>query len=84
MCFSVLETFYFLHSLVKSWYKLLAVADSSISTLKPPQRGGGKGGGKKKKEKRDFQDVLSVLSNEQNTQNMETSQSFIPSTDLQS
>lgn len=40
--------------------------------------------GKKWGKKKDFQDVLSVLSNEQNTQDMETSQSFIPSTDLQS
>lgn len=76
--FQILEAFYFLHSVVKSWYKLLADAYSSISTLKSPWREGETG------EKKDFQDVLSVLSNEQNTQDMETSQSFIPSTDLQS
>lgn len=77
--FQFLEAFYFIRSVVKGWYKLLADADSSVSTLKSPCRGGEKGGKKK-----DFQDVLSVLSNEQNTQDMETSQSFIPSTDLQS
>lgn len=41
--FQILEAFYFLHSVVKSWYKLLADAYSSISTLKSPWREGEKG-----------------------------------------